>query len=473
MRKTRFMSLLFLAWAVAFFCLPDFRQGLESWLLLQAMEGTPGWFERQIFRPTFQSAEEMKEVTRIAEQQHDARTIAYAAMHGPIDPPETLRLAEEAVQLDPSLKAIYPQIYERLRGDGKPTPEAKKVVALMEAADPDNAMTYLIAAQDVLLSKYGWSIPDLAVLSQEIEWRQLMEKGFRAPRYDNYAAERFEINRTWLLERHLDSPARIVLMEAAEPIPNLLNIRNYLDLLVKKLGKDAETAGHDAEALGYYWEAAHMGDRMVMSSSSLFERLIGTALETASYKAILPLLKKQGRSDEAESVETALKAIDRRLSETRGKNPLTHTTSYAWSAMTVGIFGLLVAVSGAASLICFLYVNAKRWIRPAKRGLIFQVMTTAENYAPILFFGASAGFYLSYYPYASNYHFYMTAPGPFADFEPLIYNILPGYEVVPASLFLPPADPFRQYFWYALVALLVGAAIYFPWRSQRSKESKP
>jgi hypothetical protein len=42
MRKTRFMTMLFLVWAIAFFFVPDFRQGLQVPLLRLSFEGAPG-----------------------------------------------------------------------------------------------------------------------------------------------------------------------------------------------------------------------------------------------------------------------------------------------------------------------------------------------------------------------------------------------------------------------------------------------
>ena len=46
---------------------------------------------------------------------------------------------------------------------------------------------------------------------------------------------------------------------------------------------------------------------------------------------------------------------------------------------------------------------------------------------PVLLFLACAGVYLSYYPYALNFHHYMTASGEIHDFKPLFYNLFPNY----------------------------------------------
>ena len=40
MRKTRFMSLLFLVWSIAFFVVPDFRQAIQSSFLGLSLTGS-------------------------------------------------------------------------------------------------------------------------------------------------------------------------------------------------------------------------------------------------------------------------------------------------------------------------------------------------------------------------------------------------------------------------------------------------
>ncbi len=77
----------------------------------------------------------------------------------------------------------------------------------------------------------------------------------------------------------------------------------------------------------------------------------------------------------------------------------------------------------------------------------------AENYAPALLFLACLGLYLSYYPFAQNFHRYMSAGGEIHDFEPLFFNVLPNFFGPPSQVGLPLQNPFRPYIWYALAGL--------------------
>jgi hypothetical protein len=136
-----------------------------------------------------------------------------------------------------------------------------------------------------------------------------------------------------------------------------------------------------------------------------------------------------------------------------GKDPLAQSSNYNWGALTVHFFAALTSVFGIITLLIVLYVNAKRWVRPEKKGQLYQMLTGAENYVPIMLFLSCLGLYVSYYPYAQNFHHYMSATGEIHDFEPLFFNVLPNFFGPPGKVGLPVEDPFLPYIWYALAGL--------------------
>jgi len=87
---------------------------------------------------------------------------------------------------------------------------------------------------------------------------------------------------------------------------------------------------------------------------------------------------------------------------------------------------------------------------------------------PVLLFLACAGLYLSYYPYAQNFHHYMTATGEIHDFEPLFFNVFPNYGAPPGHNALPVGNPFRPYAWYALVGLILAVLAAIPYHRRRN-----
>lgn len=446
MRRTRFMSLLFLLLSLAFFCVPEFRQGLqaqrfvfEDWTLLQ--------------RAGRLSDRTLEEMWRDAEQELDARTLAFVALHTDNEQ-ERFRRASHVAALDAGLTWIFWNPGPHRSRD--PKLEQEKL-ARLQAWDKDNAVPFLSEAERIFETKRldKHALPTaMPKLAEETEWRRVMARAFSMPRYDSYVKQRFELERTVLRQHGLDKPAVVLASAAAYPIPNLLNVRQYGRLLVF-LGKQAEEAGRPQEALGSYWAAAHFGERMQLQSPVLIEKLIGANLQKDAYDRLASILRQMGRADEAAVLDYQLQRIRQDREIWAGKDPLAQSSNYQWSVLTVHFFGALVVVFGAFTALTIVYVNAKRWVRPEKRGRLYQLLTVGENYAPILLFFACLAMYTSYYPYAQNYRYYMSAGGEVHDFEPLFYNVFPSFGAMPRRTQLPLGNPFGTYLWYALGGLVL------------------
>lgn len=467
MRKTRFMSLLFLVWSIAFFFVPDFRQALQGPLMQLSLAHSSDWLERasKIPHPT------LAEAVRTGEERRDARSLAFAAMHSPSGGQECMRLAAEAVTIDPGLTWIYSKIFANLGPDDRRNPNFTPMLKLLEAWDPDNAFPYLLEGGQMVDDRHGNFPPSsrLDDLAKETEWRSVMEKAFAAARYDSYKQREFDLDRTWLREHNLAKPETLLFMVAAYPIPSFINIRMYTDLLIRKLGKDAETAGHTPEALRAYWAAAHLGERMQLDGSSLIERLMGLAVEKDAHDQLIPLLRRTGQADQAASLEYTLQQSRESLDALRGKDPLARSVNYNWTALIMGIYVAWVAGLSLLTALCMGYVNVKRWVRREETGRLYNFVTVAENYLPVLLFFACLGLYLTYYPYAQNFHQYVSAVGATHDLEPLFHNTLPSIGLIPANATLPIGNPLMPYAWYAIAGIAIIAIVGIPFRRRAKR----
>lgn len=456
MRTTRFITLLFLVGSIAFFFVPEFRDGLRMPILGWSLTHTFGW----LIRTGTISPSALEEAARRAEQQKDARTLAFVALHSSNEQ-ERNRLAEHAVALDRGLSWIYISLYSQAHRTEADNSRLDAVVKRLETWDAANAVPYLLEGE-LVADRRGRSFPtlkDLDVLAQETAWREAMGKAFAAPQYNSYNRERFELERTWLRANRLDRPPVVLLSVASYPIPNLRNIRMYAELLVKKFAKEAEQAGRLPEAAGTYWTVAHMGERLRLRGGSLIEQLIGGALQRMAYERLAPLLRKMGSADAAATIEYTLGEMRWSEDARTGEDPLARSSNYNWAALTVHAFAGLVVVFGLFTALTVLYVNLKRWVRTEKKGRIYQFLTVAENYSPILLFLACVGLFFSYYPFAQNFQYYMTAGGQPRDFEPLFFNVLPAPGIVPGHVVLPLGNPFVPYVWYALAGLVVAIVL--------------
>ena len=126
-----------------------------------------------------------------------------------------------------------------------------------------------------------------------------------------------------------------------------------------------------------------------------------------------------------------------------------------WSVFLVCLSAALVGVFSILTAFLVLYVNGKRWFRKDKKGHLFEAMTTAENYAPILLFASSLSLYLNFIPYAHDYADAMTSKNPYSSFPPQFYSLIyPNFSLLGNSDFLAQVT-IMDYIPYALVGLFL------------------
>ena len=457
MRRTRFMSLFYAALALAFFAVPSFRQAFELPMTAVLMNGGTKMGEL--------SKGKLDQWVRQGEAEHDAKAIAFVAMRTE-NGAEAFRLADEASAMDPSLNWIYLS----LAWVNRSGPEGLKVAQKLQALDSENALGYLQEGEYLReRAKVDWLLMEQR--EKQTEWRAAMQKAFAAPHYRSYAVERFQLEREFLSARGEATPLRMLRSVASYPIPNLLNIRQYAELLTRKLGKDAEDAGKIDDAIAQYWSVAHFGERMQVEPGSLIERLIGIAVQQIGYKALIPALDKKGQAETAKTLASILPEQEGRLNQLRGRNDIfSRSANYTWTAFLIYALEALILAFGTMTLIAFAYVNAKIWVRPDRKGRLFSLMTVLENYVPVLLFITCAGLYLTYYPYAANFESYMTATGGMRDFEAFIRNTMPLPDIIVGQQ-LPFGNPLVPYVWYALAATAIAGAI--SWLINRNVQRQP
>ena len=482
MRRTRFMSWLFLVLSLAFFMVRDFRYALEAPLanywwqsqfnmdVLMAGGPKPSRLDNLFTLKRYASTEQMLALAEEANRKGDSDFVAFAALNLPESgsPADVVSLADEAVRADSHLTWIYYFLDKRFTEgrSGAPLPESiyaqlRQRAQLLQAFAPDNAVPHLLAAQLIQVERgkawpqapKGVTDPEyLDALAKETEWRKEMEAAFSAPHYNSYVDEHFDLFRRVLRQRHWDHPAVVLTLGEMMSIPNLLWSRSYTNLVVLKLGAGAEANGRLNEAIETYRKADEFGNRMRLQAPTVIERLIAVAFQFIAHQRLIPALRKAGKNSEAD----ALAYMDQQAKADLQLTRFTFTNSHNdWSVFLVCLDAGLVGVFSILTSLLVLYVNAKRWIRKDKKGRLFEILTTAENYAPILLFASSLSLYLNFTPYAYDYADAMTGKKPYSSFPPQFYSsIYPNFSFLGNSNFLAQVT-FMDYIPYALVGLFL------------------
>ncbi len=461
MRKTRFMTVLFLVLALAFFFVREFRQGLSTSIAVRFSPQSEEWIEDA----GHFSDRTLARLVAAGEEENDAETLAFTALYAS-EGEEKVRLAERAVELDSEVTWVFAEAFSEREFEQMP----EDWITRLQDWDPGNATPYLLGGARLWQEKQLWRFgstgaEDLDALAAESDWRVAMGRAFAAEHMDDYHATRFRLERAVLQRHGLDEPAVIFSLVAHYPVPDFDMMKQFSNLLVHKLGREAEEARRARDALFYYWTVYHMGERLHMNRLER-GRVVGGSLLWIASERLLPLLRTMNRDEEATTLELAEAQFNRRQAVLRGEAPLARTTNYYWHGLWTHMFAALVLLSGAFTLLCVGYVNAKQWVRKDKKGWLYDALTISENYAPILWFLSCLGLYISYYPFAQNFAYYMTAEGTINDFEIFFANVLPGARLV-GEINLPLENPFFPYAYYAVALLAVSFGGAYVWRRAR------
>jgi hypothetical protein len=397
---------------LALLALAGFRQALTT--LSVPFKADP-WEE------SFLSTRTLGQMERQAIAQSDARALAFVALHHP-NIKEAARDAEKAIAMDAHLTWISARFARAYPLDHNPAPW----IARLKTWDPNNAFPYLLEAgaffdNSSFAARWtGRSQLELRrVVGTESDVSVPMQKAYAAPKYDNYAAQRFELDCAVFEQQGWDRPDLLMFAEASRPYPNLLATRTYAQYLVEDLGVTAEKAGRLEEAAAQYQTVAQFGARMQRASSDI-ERLIGIAIRHISYKHFLPLLRHQGHTEEASLMESELADLhDSAVLEGESRSKEDGAASRA--APLVLISGVVVLVFAVATLAWLSAVTLLCW-KENGSSLLNYFASVAGVAAPLLLL-ASLGLYGAYYPYVRHI-------GQFENAGQLVRDVGPLWETL-------------------------------------------
>jgi len=457
-----------LALAILFFAAPAFRQALA---ILPVPGSDPSASAPRVF-----SENALRRLELSGDKQKYARALAYVALHSPKeDDLRAVNAAEKAIALDPQLTWISAKVSHAtyLYPGYDPHPWIER----LKAWDPQNAYPYILEADanihaewESRWAKYNAATPDLReALAAEPRWRGPMEKAFAAPRIDAYNAQQFALDRQVLQEQGFDRPDILMVNTWAQPIPDLMAMKTYAEILLRDVGESAEKAGRTEDALAAYRSVAQFGEKLQAASAVYtMSEVLANRLQQEACEKMLPLLRREGRTGEASTVETTLAALVEADPATKSFPSVSGEASKKRSAHVVLFSGAFVMLFALVTAAWLLLLSALKWKADLSRAL--NRLASAFCVAPPLLLLACAALFLGYYPYAQPIAQYTSSQDLHQSFGPFFMNAYWSLDLQFSDIWL--VRMFWPSVWGAVVALAGALLLWLLARRQRSDHTR-
>lgn len=434
-----------LALTLLLLAIPSFRQALT---VLPVPGSDPTDWASRVF-----PEKALRRIELSGDKQKYARALAFVALHSPKeDDLRAMHAAEKAISLDPQLTWISAKVSHATYSF--PGYDPHPWIERLKAWDPENGFPYLLEAD---ASVHWWELPRIndgakpegmrRVLTAEPRWRMAMEKAFARPRLDLYSARQFALDRQVLEEQGFDRPDVLMVGLWSGPMPDVVAMNFYVDILVNDVGESAKNSGRTDDALSAYESVARFGERLESASFYNWQLLSAAKYRKDAYQSMIHLLRSQGRTDEAAKLETTLAAV----SETGMKRSSFLPNVVAErSAHIVQRSGLSVYLLSVATVAWLMAVGSLRWKPNWIPGL--DRLASVLSVAPVLLLFGSLALFLSYYPYARPIARYVSVEELQEGFGPFFLGV---YQFSDLGAFVEIYLPRMLWptIWCALVAI--------------------
>jgi hypothetical protein len=387
-----------LAAVLLFFVAPTFRQAFRVSLAQWHSVMHVGQIQRS-------EQPELESLARRVEKNKDAEGMAFVAARLN-DSDESVRLANEAVRLDPRLTWILGVVGAR-HADA---PEVPAWVQKLKQWDPENALPYLILAQrddmESVAMPGGWNA--LYPPKRSAAWMGAMAGAFNSDRIDDYRDRLRTVDRTVARRYGLNNPALVVeertFMFRLPTYATWDSVR-YATLTIES-GEELEAGGDLKGAIEKYLQVAHF---VRASRTHASYPVFLDTLMPALYGRLAAIYRKTGDATQSEYfadlTATAKYELERdRLqwhSEMENRHNIFGVTS--WNALVVEASDVVMLASFCLLLIALIVVLARsRALKPSDRRIGRATMGLGLSGAVGLLV-SSVTLYVAYRPYAAIY----------------------------------------------------------------------
>lgn len=393
-----------------------------------------------------------------AEKEKDARTLAFAALTMS-ESDLSMRLADKAVSLDPSLTWIYASHFYRMNS----VPLPAEWLARLHASDPDNGFIDLTAA-DAIAQPHFWAMAAHrtpapgefeSVIANDPQWVAQMETAFRAPHYDNYLHKHWElICYGWNRDPAI-SPAIIGYGLWSRRFPNLQNVQIFAKIQIHR-AQQALISGHPDQAARILQEVDGFASRMSEQGEASFERMAALDLSRQATEEFRNLYLATGRAREASEASARLQEIENRHRSLISLPYLVETDTLRREATIFQTSAILLFACGVIMALSVLLLEIRPRPSRPRRAAWQRILCRTADYTPATLLILSFAFFVSFLPIARLFAQYRSASASIETFRE-IRGTLWGVMDVPLSVQEVLNPPF--FWWFVTIALVILAAL--------------
>jgi hypothetical protein len=403
---------------------------------------------------------EFQQMAREAEANHDAKTLAFLSTRmNSLD--ESIRLTDEAVEMDPSLKWLY------IRGGSfwyshETVVDRRAWMQKLVASDPDNAVVYLREAsfrENLILSENNYQASKDKILNDP-EWRDAMEKAFAAPRYDSYYSKAIGLQESMLKAHNLRQPQDIAMGMREYYSSGLFVSKLYSDHLLDQ-ARQAKQKGDAATAMSLAWSVAQFAERARANVHNEYSLGTVNAMVLSASEILQPLEAAAGHADVAKLLAIESETISKKQAEkTPTRMPYFYGPLQATS-ITLQVAGLGVILLGWTVALSALYLVVARLAPGLREKRLYRWACKTGRFAPAGLAAAVVLMAATFAPYLENVQNYFSGMHDQTTLQALIGMEDSLYQV-PSRILSPMNNSmYLAYFLLAVLTFTVIAAVLF------------
>ncbi len=374
-----------------------------------------------VSNPTDAAAHDFARIKADPRAKRDPDALAYLAIND-ANLVEADNFAAEASRLNPGMGWIYADLAQ-LHGT---SPMAQRWAERAQQGDPTNGFVYLIEAASV-----PGVLPRLTMQNNP-EWQSDMKAASTAEHYDNYLVRRLELQGRMVRRYGVGSLVSNASVVYQFPISAIVEARHYSEQLL--------ASGSEADL----WAVLLFNQRLLANANTDIEEAIAIPEIRKAAAKLEPILRGQGRIQEADLLKLQAAEIERRI------------TAMSWQFYGVqtlfggaAVHAMSAVVLGSGVVLAVSLVGTIAWSLRRKSESAWKLLAAISLSSLVT---ASAGVYVSFRPYQNIYEKF--TGGTFQTRQ--IADIASLFEVHSIGFFVRP-EVFRLWVWYGVVGMcLVG-----------------